>query len=129
MITERPIPMQVLTAKYRPAAVLCTALTAALLLASCAGTGGVKEASSSAVGDRYACDQGMRFAVRFANDSALLTSARGDDVLLRDAGGQGAQTVYSNPRLRAEFGRGTGGQEAVLQYLGQPLMVRCTRVP
>jgi hypothetical protein len=57
----------------------------------------------------------------------VLKGARGDDVLLRDAGGQGAQTVYSNPRLRAEFGLGEGGREAVLHYPLLPLEVRCLR--
>ena len=75
----------------------------------------------------YQCGQGLQFTVRFVNDTAVLKGARGDDVLLRDAGGQGAQTVYSNPRMRAEFGLGTSGREAVLQYLLQPAMIRCIR--
>lgn len=75
----------------------------------------------------YRCEQGLQFTVRFVNDTAVLKGARGDDVLLRDAGGQGAQTVYSNPRLRAEFGAGASGREAVLQYLQQPLVARCLR--
>lgn len=75
----------------------------------------------------YECDQNLKFSVSFVNDTAVLKGARGDDVLLRDAGGQGAQTVYSNPRLRAEFGLGAGGREAALQYLQQPLMARCLR--
>ena len=75
----------------------------------------------------YQCGQGLQFTVRFVNDTAMLKGARGDDVLLRDAGGQGAQTVYSNPRMRAEFGLGTSGREAVLQYLLQPAMIRCIR--
>ena len=75
----------------------------------------------------YRCDQGLTFSVSFVNNTAVLKGARGDDVLLRDAGGQGAQTVYSNPRLRAEFGLGEGGREAALQYLKQPLTARCQR--
>ena len=95
-------------------------------LAGCAGlTGGGPPATASI--PAYRCEQGLRFTVRFVNDTAVLKGARGDDVLLRDAGGQGAQTVYSNPRLRAEFGAGAGGREAVLQYLQPPLVVRCMR--
>ena len=88
-------------------------------LAGCAGmkSGGPSDASV------YRCEQDLQFTVMFANDTAVLKGARGDDVLLRDAGGQGAQTVYSNPRMRAEF----NGREAVLQYLQQPLMARCVR--
>ena len=96
-------------------------------LAGCAGlTGGGPPATSS--NPAYRCEQGLQFTVRFVNDTAVLKGARGDDVLLRDAGGQGAQTVYSNPRLRAEFGMGAGGREAALQYLQQPpLVARCVR--
>jgi len=94
-------------------------------LAGCAGlTGGPSATLANPV---YRCEQGLRFTVRFVNDTAVLKGARGDDVLLRDAGGQGTQTVYSNPRLRAEFGAGAGGREAVLQYLKQPLVARCVR--
>ncbi|MDB5938360.1 MAG: hypothetical protein JWP77_724 [Polaromonas sp.] len=101
------------------------ALAGAAALSGCAGlTGGPLATSSSPV---YRCEQGLQFTVRFVNDTAVLKGARGDDVLLRDAGGQGAQTVYSNPRLRAEFGMGAGAREAVLQYLQQPLVARCVR--
>ena len=96
-------------------------------LAGCAGlsSGGPSAASSSPV---YRCEQGLKFSVRFVNDTAVLKGARGDDVLLRDAGGQGIQTIYSNPRLRAEFGLGAGGREAALQYLQpSPLVARCVR--
>ena len=94
-------------------------------LAGCAGlTGGPAATSLRPV---YRCEQGLQFTVRFVNDTAVLKGARGDDVLLRDAGGQGGQTVYSNPRLRAEFGLGAGGREAALQYLVQPVVVRCLR--
>ncbi len=69
----------------------------------------------------------MDFTAKFIDGSAELKGARGDDVLLRDAGGQGTQTVYSNPRIRAEFGLGANGREAVLQYLQPPLVARCLR--
>ena len=93
-------------------------------LAGCAGpTGGGPLATSAS--PVYRCEQGLQFTVRFVNDTAVLKGARGDDVLLRDAGGQGGQTVYTNPRLRAEFGMGASGREAVLQYLLQPSVIRC----
>ena len=105
----------------------CMTLAGAAALTGCAGlTGGGTSASGS--NPVYRCEQGLQFTVRFVNDTAVLKGARGDDVLLRDAGGQGTQTVYSNPRLRAEFGAGAGGREAVLQYLQQqPLVARCVR--
>ena len=94
-------------------------------LAGCAGlTDGTSLTSANPV---YRCEQGLQFTVRFVNDTAVLKGARGDDVLLRDAGGQGEQTVYSNPRMRAEFGMGANGREAMLQYLQQPLTARCVR--
>ncbi|MDB5868002.1 MAG: hypothetical protein JWP96_334 [Polaromonas sp.] len=97
------------------------ALAGAAALAGCAG---MKSTDPLAL-PLYQCEQGMQFTVRFVNDTAVLKGARGDDVLLREAGGQGAQTVYSNPRLRAEFGLGAGGREAVLRYLQQPVVARC----
>ena len=95
-------------------------------LAGCAGIGGGAGPSASAL-TPYRCDRGMQFTVRFADGTAIVKGARGDDVLLRDAGGQGAQTVYSNPRMRAEFGLGAGGREAVLHYPVAPLATRCVR--
>ncbi|MEP6823596.1 MAG: hypothetical protein ABI919_02165, partial [Ramlibacter sp.] len=71
----------------------------------------------------------IAFTVRFVDDTALLDAGpRGHDLLYRDAGGLTAQqTVYANPRLRAEFGRGAAGNEATLRYLLLPLVVRCVR--
>lgn len=107
------------------------ALAGLAALAGCAGMNRSAPSgppvSASSGPPVYACEQNLKFSVSFANDTAVLKGARGDDVLLRDAGGQGAQTVYSNPRLRAEFGLGASGREAVLQYLQQPLMARCLR--
>lgn len=107
------------------------ALAGLVALSGCAGihrsASPEPPVSASSGSPVYACEQNLQFSVRFVNDTAVLKGARGDDVLLRDAGGQGEQTVYSNPRLRAEFGLGAGGREAVLQYLQQPLMVRCLR--
>ncbi len=90
-------------------------------LAACAGRGDVSELP------RYQCEHGIEFTARFVDDSAVLDGTRGKDILYRDAGGQGAQTVYSNPRLRAEFGLGASGREAVLHYLLLPLEARCVR--
>lgn len=100
----------------------CGLLLAALtLLSGCAATGGSAAA-------RYRCEHGIDFSVRFVDDSALIDSARASDVLFRDAGGQGAsQPVYSNTRMRAEFGLGAGGREAVLRYPLLPLVARCVR--
>lgn len=78
---------------------------------------------------RYRCDQNFEFTVRFMDDSAVIDAgSRGNDVLLRDAGGvTPQQTVYSNPRLRAEFGLGAGGREAILRYLSPQLVVNCAK--
>ena len=100
------------------------ALAGMVALAGCAGLGSGAPPAVSSV-PVYRCEQGLQFTVRFVNDTAVLKGARGDDVLLRDAGGQGTQRVYSNLRLRAEFGMGPSGGEAVLQYLLQPSVLRC----
>ena len=105
-------------------------------LAGCAGTGII----DSGNGPVYRCEHGIVFTVKFADNTALLSGARkpsgssgspsaGDqDLLLRDAGGQGAQQAfYSNPRMRAEFGLGASGREAILRYPLLPLVVRCLR--
>lgn len=99
-------------------------MAALMALAGCAG---MKSGGPSSAMPLYRCEQDLQFTVKFVNDTAVLKGARGDDVLLRDAGGEGAQTVYSNPRMRAEFGLGASGREAVLQYLQQPLVARCMR--
>ena len=112
------------------------------MLAGCAGTGTGTGSAISSAGSAplYRCEHGMTFTVKFANNTALLSGARkpsgssgspsaGDqDLLLRDAGGQGAQQAfYSNPRMRAEFGLGASGREAILRYPLLPLVVRCLR--
>ena len=85
---------------------------------------------------RYRCQTDNKddvgFTVRFtndiANDSATINSNRGYEVLYRTAGGlTPSQTVYSNPRMRAEFGLGASGNEAILRYLLQPVALRCAR--
>ena len=76
----------------------------------------------------YRCENDVAFTVKFANDSATINSNRGYEVLYRNAGGlTPSQTVYSNPRMRAEFGLGSTGKEAILRYLLQPVVVRCTK--
>jgi hypothetical protein len=92
------------------------------LLAGCAVSPGPSAAAL------YRCEQGIEFSARFANDTAVLQGSRGDELLYRDAGGQGDQhTVYSNPALRAEFGLGAGQRQAVLRYAQPPLQTRCVR--
>ena len=77
---------------------------------------------------RYRCENDVAFTVKFANDSATINSNRGYEVLYRTAGGlSDEQTVYANPRMRAEFGLGTAGNQAILRYLLQPVVVRCVR--
>jgi hypothetical protein len=82
----------------------------------------------TASNQRYRCDQGTDFSVRFVDDSAIIDSSRRNEVLLRDAGGATPQqTVFSNTRVKAEFGLGEGGREAVLRYAAQPLVLRCVK--
>jgi hypothetical protein len=96
---------------------------AALCLAGCAGQ------RPGAALPHYRCEHDVEFTVRFVDDTALLDAGpRGYDVLYRDAGGiTPQQTVYSNPRARAEFGLGASGSEAILRYPLLPLVVRCVR--
>ena len=108
-----------------PAAALVSAMAFALLLLTGCAAGNLGSSSAS---QRYRCEQGIDFSVKFVDDSALIDSSRGYNVLFRDAGGQGeGQTVYSNAVARAEFGLGVGGREAVLRYPLLPLVVRCVR--
>jgi len=101
---------------------LCAALLAAAALGGCAG------GSGQAGGPLYRCEHGIAFRVKFIDDTALLDGPGGQDLLQRDAGGEGPrQTVYSNPRMRAEFGLGASGREAVLRYPLLPLVARCVR--
>lgn len=81
-------------------------------------------------GLRYRCEQDLMVSVHLASDSATVDAGpRGKEVLLRDAGGVTPHhTVFSNPRLRAEFGVGADGREALLHWLApQAVTVRCTR--
>jgi hypothetical protein len=91
------------------------------LLTSCASKGWQAEAPL------YRCEAGVEFRARFIDNTAVLDATSGYDVLYRDAGGVGQQTVYANPRMRAEFGLGPSGREAILRYALLPLVVRCVR--
>ncbi|MGE0333159.1 MAG: hypothetical protein AB7P37_20970 [Ramlibacter sp.] len=76
----------------------------------------------------YHCEHGITFTVRFIDDTAILDGARGRDVLYRDAGGTSPTHVfYSNPRMKAEFGLGATGREAIVRYPLLPLAARCAR--
>jgi hypothetical protein len=100
------------------------------LLISAALAGCATDSARLAQGQqRYRCDQGIEFTVRFGPDTAMLDAgSSGYDLLYRDAGGvTPQQSVYSNPRLRAEFGLGSTQSEALLRYLGSPRVARCTR--
>ena len=78
----------------------------------------------------YRCEAGVDFTVRFVEDTAVFNGSRGYEVLYRNAGGIGpGQTVYTNPRMRAEFGLGPTGREAIVRYPLVPLVVRCVREP
>jgi hypothetical protein len=85
------------------------------VLVGCAGSGAPSGQQS------YRCEHGIDFRVRFVDDSALIDGPRANEVLFRDAGGQGPQqSVYRNATLRAEFGLGASGREALLA-------IRCCR--
>lgn len=92
------------------------------MLAGCAGL-----ATAPAV-PVYHCEHGITFTARFIDDTAVLDGARGRDVLYRDAGGTSpTHVVYSNPRMKAEFGLGATGREAIVRYPLLPLAARCAR--
>jgi hypothetical protein len=77
----------------------------------------------------YRCDHGTEFLANFTADTVVLDSTRGQETLYLDAGGQGAaQKVFSNPRMRAEFGMGADGRQALLYYPTKPVLLRCSRV-
>jgi hypothetical protein len=101
------------------------ALLLGIAVAGCATQGGRLAEGQQ----RYRCNEGMEFTVRFGPDTAMLDAgAQGYDLLYRDAGGvTPQQSVFSNPRLRAEFGLGPTQSDALLRYLGSPRVARCTR--
>lgn len=82
-------------------------------------------------GTRYACDTGITVSARFGDGAVTVSGLpAGEEVLLRDAGGvTPEQTVWSNERLRAEFGLPPGGEGAELQVLQpSPATLHCRRV-
>lgn len=121
MMTKMMAPMKEIHMKRRLESAAIIALSAGLL-GGCAGMGESQSLPS------YRCENGISFSVRFVDDSAIVEGSRGHDVLYRDAGGQTAQQqVFSNPRMRAEFGLGPTGREAILRYPLLPLVARCAR--
>jgi hypothetical protein len=76
---------------------------------------------------RYRCDGGLEFNVHFGDGAATVDVAPGgSQVLLRDAGGATPQqTVYSNERMRVEFGLGETGREAIMRGSGAADGVHC----
>ncbi|SFV01583.1 hypothetical protein SAMN05216350_11334 [Polaromonas sp. YR568] len=103
-------------------------ISAALLAAALGGCAGGGNWQGGGGGPLYRCEHGIEFRVKFIDDTAVLDGPGGHDILNRDAGGQGPQqTVYSNPRMRAEFGLGASGREARLHYPMLPLSARCVR--
>ena len=117
---------------------LALGLSLCYFTASCAGLAGLSGGTGGAGGagtpngqqvgtaPLYKCDHAVTFSVRFADDTAVLDGTRGHELLYRDAGGQGElQSVYTNPLLRAEFGLGASGKEAILRDLVQPLVLHC----
>ncbi|MDO9404109.1 MAG: hypothetical protein Q7T87_08770 [Polaromonas sp.] len=97
--------------------------------AGCAsGPGGQSAGPLPQQAPLYRCDHQIEFTARFVDDSVLLDSTRGYEVLYRDAGGvTPAQRFYSNPKMKAEFGLGNNEREAVLRYPLLPLVARCVR--
>jgi hypothetical protein len=122
-MTSQPSARKAL-ARRGPAPAFVPAVALALLLSGCAAA----TIGSASTGQRYRCEQGLQFSVKFVDDSALIDSSVANDVLFRDAGGQGeGQTVYSNAVARAEFGLGASGREARLSYPLMPLVARCVQ--
>jgi hypothetical protein len=111
---------------------MVTAVMATLWLSGCASVSLSTEpraAGQATETPHYRCDQGIAFTVRFTDGTAVVDAGqRGSEVLLRDAGGATPQqTVYSNSRMRAEFGLGTSGREAMLRYASPPLAAHCVQ--
>lgn len=87
-------------------------------------------AAAAPPGVPYHCEGELRIAVRVTGDAAQVSGLpQGQETLLRDAGGvTPEQSVWSNPRLRAEFGLGPDGRQALLQFLPPAVgELRCTR--
>ena len=102
---------------------VAAALPLALVIVACAGP---SPPTAQAPLPHYRCEHKIDFSVSFVDDTAVLNGSGGQDVLYRNAGGQGdMQRFYSNPRMQAEFGLGAQGREAILRYPLLPLVARC----
>ena len=100
---------------------------ACVLLASCATDPGALQATPAEL-VFYRCENDIAFTVRFADDSAVIDSNRGYEVLYRDPKGVTPKpNKYGNRRVSAEFGLGASGKEALLTYSLAPVVVRCSR--
>jgi hypothetical protein len=83
-----------------------------------------------APGTRYRCGDGNTVRVLFAGDTVQVEGLTGGaELLLLDAGGlTPQQTVFTSPRLRAEFGLGADGRDAAFHPLQPPgAPVHCRR--
>ncbi len=133
MVTSLPVTpcRRAVSAAALAAAVLgaCTAAPQAPPASAPASAVAPASAPAAAGLPRYRCDHGIAFTVQYGDDSVTIDAgARGRHVLLRDAGGVTPQhTVYSNDGLKAEFGLGAAGNEAILRYAEPPLVARCVR--
>jgi len=123
---RRPVTAAALAAAVLAA---CTAPPQAPPASAPASTVAPASAPAAAGLPRYRCDHGIAFTMQHGDDSVTIDAgARGRHVLLRDAGGVTPQhTVYSNDALKAEFGLGAAGNEAILRYAEPPLVARCVR--
>ncbi len=105
--------------RWAAAAAVCSALLA------CSGA-----PVSTAPLPFYRCEAGVEFTAKFIDDSVVLDSTRGYDVLQRSGKtntNPNNPNEYSNARMSAEFKLGSTGREAVVRYPLLPLVVRCVR--
>lgn len=121
--------MTSVTATARASTALAAALAGAMLCACVAAPPAPATANPGRDPARYRCDHDIAFTVRYGTDTATVDAGpRGRELLLRDAGGvTPQQTVYSSTALRAEFGLGAAGNEAILRYAEPPVVAHCVR--
>ena len=84
--------------------------------------------------DFYRCEYGIEFTAKFVDNTVMLDSSRGYDILFKDSKASASPTSpsitpveYSNPRMNATFNLGVTGRAAVLRYPLLPLVSRCVR--
>jgi hypothetical protein len=78
----------------------------------------------------YRCELGIEFTARFQGESVALDTARGYELLFRDAKplpDPPKPNEYRNPRMSAEFQLGKESNEALLRYPLLPLALRCVK--